>query len=179
MRNFSRLTFLMVSFSESYKMIHIIWLIFIQDSMNWATLEYVEIFKMFVELIGGQSLEKMSIQWWISWLHYLFGYVVNLTVGLYFLRRREKHESHHWQSIVGDPLSCLTEWQLLLTMYFAIGSIDISRLSPSDAVLRIFEVAIQFSWAQKNFFSRLCHPDSFKLRFEILLNNFRSIFSQT
>ena len=120
--------------------------------MNWATLEYVEIFKMFVELIGGQSLEKMSIQWWTSWLHYLFGYVVNLTVGLYFLRRSEKHESSLTISIVGDPLSCLTEWQLLLTMYFAIGSIDISRLSPSDAVLRIFEVTIQFAWTKKTFF---------------------------
>jgi len=39
----------------------------------------------------------------------------------------------------GKPLKCLSEWQLLLVIFFATGSLDSSRLSPGDAVLRVFE----------------------------------------
>ena len=44
------------------------------------------------------------------------------------------------RKISGEPLKCLDEWQLLLVVFFATGSLDSSRLSPGDAVLRVFEV---------------------------------------
>lgn len=69
------------------------------------------------------------VDWWTKFGKNVYPMMDQLA-SLFIWLRGEPH---------GDPLSCLTEWQLLLTMYFAIGSIDISRLSPSDAVLRIFE----------------------------------------
>jgi len=49
---------------------------------------------------------------------------------LFVWLRRQEH---------GEPLKCLDEWQLLLVVFFATGSLDSSRLSPGDAVLRVFE----------------------------------------
>jgi len=49
----------------------------------------------------------------------------------------------------GSPLQCLDEWQLQLVIFFACGSLDASRLSPGDAVLRVFE-ALSSGMVQPN-----------------------------
>lgn len=56
--------------------------------------------------------------------------IMDRIAALFIWLRRQEH---------GEPLKCLDEWQLLLVVFFATGSLDSSRLSPGDAVLRVFE----------------------------------------